>query len=111
MGRASDDAGCHLQSSAGRLAGCPDFLFLRCERKGIAVDLLDPHALSMEDAPAKAAGLAHFAAEHGHRFGRIELIIVDDEKTKRLNLNDEPTRDKVKGVATNEHLRQLYHDG
>ena len=86
----------------------PDFLMIRREGNSIVVDLLDPHALSLEDAPAKAAGLAQFAAEYGHEFGRIELIIVDGDKLKRLNLNDEFVRDKVKGVSTHEHLRQLY---
>ena len=41
-------------------------------------------------------------------FGRIELIIIEEDKIKRLNLNDEETRNKVKQVATNEHLQQLY---
>lgn len=86
----------------------PDLLVVRKEKKNLVVDLLDPHALHLEDAPAKAAGLALFAAKHGHEFGRIELIIVDGDKMKRIDLSDEAVRDKVKEVSTTEHLRQLY---
>jgi type III restriction enzyme len=82
-------------------------------RKGreLVVDLLDPHALHLEDAPAKAAGLAHFAAKHWHQFGRIQLIIVEGENVKPLDLADETIREKVMGVSTAEHLRQLYNRG
>ena len=68
---------------------------------------LDSHLLSLEDAPAKAAGLAQFAANHGHEFGRIALIIVDGGRTKRLDLTNERVRDKGKGVSTHEYLRQF----
>jgi type III restriction enzyme len=72
------------------------------------LDILDPHTLSLEDAPAKAAGLAEFAAKHGSKFGRIELIIVEDTKMKRLDLADEITRNRVKAVTTHGHLKQLF---
>lgn len=88
----------------------PDFLFVRSTSDGLVVDLLDPHNIDLSDAPAKAAGLARYAAKHAHMFGRIELIIFDGEVVKRLNLRDEATRDKVKGVATKQHLRQLYDE-
>jgi type III restriction enzyme len=70
--------------------------------------LLDPHLLSLEDAPAKAAGLAEYADKHWLEFGRIELIIVEGDEIKRLDLTDGPTRNRVRGVQTHEHLRQLY---
>jgi type III restriction enzyme len=82
--------------------------WLILEGKETVVDLLDPHQIDLADAPAKAAGLAEYAAKHGHMFGRIELIIIEEDKIKRLNLNDEETSNKVKQVATNEHLQQLY---
>jgi type III restriction enzyme len=88
----------------------PDFLFVRSTRDGCAVDLLDPHQIDLADAPAKAAGLARYAAKHAHMFGRIELIIMEGEKIRRLNLRDEVVRDKVRAVSTTEHLRQLYED-
>jgi type III restriction enzyme len=86
----------------------PDFLVVRSTSGGLEVDLLDPHLLSLEDAPAKAAGLAAYADKHWLEFGRIQLIIVEGDEIKRLDLTDETTRNRVKGVQTHEHLRQLY---
>jgi type III restriction enzyme len=40
----------------------PDFLFIRSEGKETRVDILDPHLLSLDDSPPKAAGLAEYAA-------------------------------------------------
>jgi type III restriction enzyme len=70
--------------------------------------LLDPHSIRLEDAPAKAAGLALYADKHWLAFGRIELIIVEGELIKRLDLTKQRIRDKVKAVQTHEHLRQLF---
>ncbi len=86
----------------------PDFLFVRSTPNGLEVDLLDPHLLSLEDAPAKAVGLAEYADKHHLDFGRIELIIVEGDEVKRLDLTDEQIRNKVKDVQTHGHLRQLY---
>lgn len=86
----------------------PDFLLVREEGANLVVDVLDPHQLALEDSPAKAAGLAKFAAKHAHEFGRIELIIVQGDKVKRLDLTDEVVRDKVRAVTTHEHLKQLF---
>jgi len=86
----------------------PDFLVVRTENGGPVVDILDPHLLSLEDAPAKAAGMAEYAARHAHQFGSIQLIVVDGENVKRLELCDEQIRDKVKAVSSHEHLRQLF---
>ncbi len=87
----------------------PDFLFVRADSSGgFVVDLLDPHRMDLEDAPAKAAGLARYADKHGHEFGRIELIIVEGDEIKRLDLTDERVRGRVRGVNDHTHLRQLY---
>jgi type III restriction enzyme len=86
----------------------PDFLVVRSTPGGPGIDLLDPHLLSLEDAPWKAAGLAEFADKHWTAFGRIELIIMEGDEIKRLDLTDEPTRNRVRAVHTHEHLRQLY---
>ena len=86
----------------------PDFLFVRSESGELVVDLLDPHRMDLEDAPAKAAGLARYADKHCHEFGRIELIIVDGDEVKRLDLTDELVRERVRGVNDHTHLRQLY---
>ncbi|MEX1159194.1 MAG: hypothetical protein WEC79_09725, partial [Thermomicrobiales bacterium] len=86
----------------------PDFLIFHWEDATLKVDLLDPHLLSLEDAPAKAAGLAKYAAKHGAAFGRIELIIVEDVRVHRLNLKNEAVRDRVRAVTTSQHLRDLF---
>ncbi len=86
----------------------PDFLFVRSDSGGLVVDLLDPHRMDLEDAPAKAAGLARYADKHHHEFGRIELIIVEGNEIKRLDLTDELVRDRVRGVNDHTHLRRLY---
>jgi len=86
----------------------PDFLIVRTENGRPVIDILDPHLLSLEDAPAKAAGMAEYAARHGHQFGSIQLIVVDGENVKRLDLCAERVRDKVKTVSSHEHLRQLF---
>lgn len=86
----------------------PDFLIVRDEGDGPVVDIIDPHSLDRADAAPKAAGLAQYAGKHAHEFGRIELAIWDGSQLKRLDLADENIRNKVKGVTTNEHLRQLF---
>lgn len=86
----------------------PDFLFVRSESGELVVDLLDPHRMDLEDAPGKASGLARYADKHHDEFGRIELIIVEGDEIRRLDLTDERVRDKVRGVGNHAHLRQLY---
>jgi hypothetical protein len=41
-------------------------------------------------------------------FDRIELVIVGDGKTARLDLIDEATRAKVRKVEHAQHLRDLF---
>lgn len=86
----------------------PDFLIVRSTAAGLVVDILDPHSIELADAPDKAAGLARYAAQYWHKFGRIELIIVDGDYTQRLDLTDETVRDKVKGVTSHGELRRLF---
>ena len=86
----------------------PDFLVFRRVGKSIVCDVLEPHSLSWTDSAAKAKGMADFAAKHGEKFGRIELIAKTSGKSfKRLNLNDPSTGHKVRAVEGNEHLKQL----
>lgn len=89
----------------------PDFLSFRSAPDGsVIVDILDPHALNLSDAPAKVAGLAEFAEKHGSAFGRIESIIVseDDEQIFRLDLQDPEIRAKARDVRTDEQVRRLF---
>lgn len=95
----------------GLRAMYPDFLLFRNERGDVVVDILDPHLLEMADAPAKAKGLADYAAKHGHLFGRIELVIVRDKLIRRIDLRDEEKRRRVQAVTSNQHLRLLYESG
>jgi len=86
----------------------PDFLFFRRQGDGVVVDILEPHSLSHDDSDAKARGLADFAVRHGDDFGRIELIIKEKDKLIRLDVNQSDVREKVRGVSSNQHLRQLF---
>ncbi len=66
------------------------------------------NSFSAPDAPAKAAELAKFAAQHANKFGRIELIMVDGNTSKRLELTDETVRNRVRGITLPNQLRQLF---
>jgi type III restriction enzyme len=85
----------------------PDFLVVRRVNNELVVDIIDPHSIGLADAPAKAAGIAKFAAQHADAFGRIELILLDGAKEKRLDLTNESVRNKVRAVNTIEFLRSL----
>lgn len=86
----------------------PDFLLVRSESGRLVIDIVEPHTISLADAPEKAAGYAKFAAQHFDKFGRIELILLDGKLSKRLDLTDEVTRNRVKGITLPEQLRQLF---
>jgi type III restriction enzyme len=88
----------------------PDFLVVRSDGTNLSIDLLDPHLTSLEDAWYKARGLAKYADQHGLQFGRIEMIIVDGEIVKKLDLCDEQLRKKVLTITSNEQLRQLFDE-
>lgn len=89
----------------------PDFIFFRVTASGVIADIIDPHLLSDEYAPRRAAALAKYASDHGEDFGRIEIIIYASAKDltgKRLDLMDEETRKRVASVSSHEHLRHLF---
>ncbi|MBZ5640260.1 MAG: DEAD/DEAH box helicase family protein [Acidobacteriia bacterium] len=86
----------------------PDFLIVRSDGGRLVVDIIDPHTIALADAPTKAAGLAKFAERHGHKFGRIELVMLDGKTEKRLDLTDETVRGRVKGIKLPEQLRKLF---
>lgn len=89
----------------------PDLLVVRRDEGGdLVVDILDPHTTSLNDAPAKAVGLAEFARDHGGAFGRIELIIIERSTNRvfRLDLQKSSARTQVLTVRTPEHLEALY---
>lgn len=88
----------------------PDFLVFRREGKALVCDVIEPHALSNADSPAKAQGLAKFAQVHGEKYGRIEFVIKEGETLVRLDVNDPETRTKVGNVVTTEQLKQLFDE-
>lgn len=88
----------------------PDFIIFRKADGHIVCDILEPHSQREADSAAKARGLAIFADKHGHQFGRIELIDEVGGTIKRLRLKDPETNKRVKAVANDEHLRQLFTD-
>jgi type III restriction enzyme len=88
----------------------PDFLVVRTEGKRLVVDMIEPHSISLADAPAKAAGLARFADKHADKFGRIELILLDGKVSKRLDLTDETARRKVRGLKLTQELKKLFSE-
>jgi type III restriction enzyme len=97
------------RAADGKYHPCyPDFLFVRSMHNGLIVDILDPHLTDFEDASVKAIGLAEFADKHWHKFGRIELIIVERGEIKRLDLCEEKVREKVLTIKSNEQLKQLF---
>lgn len=85
-----------------------DFLILRQTPGGLVVDVLEPHNLDNPDAPSKAKGLARLAAEHGHAFGRIEMLVVDKDVIKRLDLKNEDVREQVNTLNDGNALRLLF---
>lgn len=89
----------------------PDFLFFRKDGERIVVDILDPHWGTHEDSGAKAKGLAKFAEDEGHKFGRIEVIVKDGGKTgklRRLDVNRDDVRKEAVMIDDNSDLRKLF---
>jgi type III restriction enzyme len=86
----------------------PDFLVVRRDGAGLLVDILEPHSPSLADSYAKAKGLAQFAAKHPGAFGRIELIRLDGNEIKRLDLDDPENRAKVLAVDSNAGLDLVF---
>jgi len=89
----------------------PDFVFVHQRGEELVADLLDPHHIDLADAPAKAVGLAKYAAKHQMAFGRIELTIVrGTDDIRRIDLTNEAKRDKVLAVQTKAHLDHLFDE-
>jgi type III restriction enzyme len=86
----------------------PDFLTVRRDGASLVVDILEPHSPALSDSYAKAKGLARFAAKHAMCFGRIELIRLDAQEIKRLDLIDVATRKKVLAVDSNAGLDLVF---
>jgi type III restriction enzyme len=94
----------------GWLPVYPDFIFFRNVNGKVIADIVDPHGLHLDDAPAKARGLAAFAEKHRSSFGKFELLIYDKDTDRRktLDLKKRSVRDRVAGVTTTQHLNDLF---
>lgn len=88
----------------------PDFLFVRKEGDNLVCDIIDPHLHTLPDAVEKAKGLAEFAEKHGYTsaFGRIELVAKINGQRKKIDLQDDKMRERVKKVDSPNALEQLY---
>lgn len=72
-------------------------------------DILEPHDPSRGDNFEKAVGLARFAEQHGHLFGRIQLLRKDNGgHFQRLELNDTSIIHKVALVTSNPQLDAVF---
>lgn len=86
----------------------PDFIFFRDDAGKVVLDILDPHGAHLDDAVTKAIGLALFAEDHGHRFGRIHIMDKIGGRLLRLDLKKKKIREQVKAIANNDGLVALY---
>jgi type III restriction enzyme len=82
----------------------PDLLVVRQDNRGFLFDILEPHDPSLQDNHAKAVGLAEFADQHSHLFGRIQLIRKKrgpdgQERYYRLDMNKDAIRRQVRMAA------------
>lgn len=94
----------------GRLRALyPDLIVFRKVGGEILVDILDPHRHDLDDAWAKAKGLAQYAAKYGaDHFGRVQVIAVETDTVRRIELNDEKWRKKALKLDSNTALKELY---
>ena len=91
----------------------PDLVMVRQTGADFAVDILEPHDPSLADNFEKAAGLARFAEQQGHLFGRIQLIRkqtspAGGECFARLEINRTTTIKQLLLITSNPQLDQLF---
>ena len=86
----------------------PDYLFFRQQDDRIVIDIIDPHGSHLPDAVTKAKGLAWYAEQHGHRFGRIEILDWIEGRLRRLDLKDHKIREQLNAVTNSDGLTALY---
>ena len=87
----------------------PDFLVIDRDEDGdLRVSIVDPHLGKLEDAVPKAIGLARYAERHARQFGRIDLVTVEKNVVRRLDLTDAPTRASVAAATSTQHLEALF---
>jgi type III restriction enzyme len=91
----------------------PDMIIVRKDEHGYTFDILEPHDPSRSDNCEKAKGLAKFAESHWALFGRIQLIRKmrgpdGSDHYYRLDMSKASTRNKVRAIADNHALDELF---
>jgi type III restriction enzyme len=92
----------------------PDLVIVRAlEDEMFSVDILEPHNPNLGDNFEKAVGLARFAEQHGHLFGRIQMIRkktspAGGEKFVRLEINKEINRKHLLLINNNPQLDDIF---
>lgn len=91
----------------------PDMVVVRKIGEDYTFDVLEPHSPALADNFEKALGFAKFAEQHGHLFGRIEMIRAVEAgsakgKYVRLDLNKMTLRKKVLLITSNPQLDALF---
>ena len=97
---------------AGIKSFYPDFIILRKDGNNLVVDVLEPHRPNEGDTFAKAKGLAQYAREHGHMFGRLLLLKVEGSQSTPVisgfDVNNPDTRAKALELQSNNDVQGLY---
>lgn len=80
---------------------------------GYCFDIPEPHHPSRDDNVSKALGLARFAEQHGHFFGRSQLIRrqpspAGGEVYYRLETNQQGVQKKLLEITTGAQLDALF---
>jgi len=93
----------------------PDLLIVRAKDGQYVFDVLEPHDPSRKDNWPKAVGLARFAEKHWDVFGRIQLIRQKQapdgkEHFYRLDMSELQTRNRVRGITSNEELDRVFDE-
>jgi type III restriction enzyme len=91
----------------------PDLVIVRQTADDFTIDILEPHDPSFGDNFEKAIGLARFAEQHGHLFGRIQLIRkktspAGGDYFARLEINKTTTIKQLLLITSNPQLDELF---
>ena len=93
---AFDSLGIAYRDSAGNWRSMhPDFVFFNEVDGKIVASIVDPHGHHLDDAGVKLKALAHFAADFGDRFHRIEALAEIPSGMRVLDMKIERVRKAI----------------
>jgi type III restriction enzyme len=79
----------------------PDFVFFSKRADAVIVaDIVDPHGHHFADSLPKLRGLASYAEENGHFYGRIEAVSKINDQYRSLDMKNPLVRDAVYGAQS-----------